>query len=191
MNPKVEKSFRNATRWREEATKLREVILDCDLTEELKWGKPCYTADGKNIVIIQRTKAFLALAFFKGALLKDPEDVLELPGPNSREGRRIRFTGVQDVVDKEDTLKAYIREAVGVEKAGLKISKTTELVFPEELQDRFDNDPALKAAFDALTPGRQRGYNLYFSAAKQSGTRAARIEKYRQKILDGKGFHDR
>lgn len=191
MNSKVDKSFRNATRWREEAEKLRAILLDCALTEETKWGKPCYTADGKNIVIIQRMKDFLALAFFKGALLKDPEGILELPGPNSREGRRIRFTGVQDVVAMEDTLKAYIREAVAAEKAGLKVSKPTKLDIPEELRNRFDEDPALKDAFDALTPGRQRGYALYFSGAKQSRTRDARITKYRPKILDGKGFHDR
>jgi uncharacterized protein YdeI (YjbR/CyaY-like superfamily) len=191
MNSKVDKSFRNATRWREEAEKLRAILLDCALTEETKWGKPCYTADGKNIVIIQRMKDFLALAFFKGALLKDPEGILELPGPNSREGRRIRFTGVQDVVAMEDTLKAYIREAVAAEKAGLKVSKPTKLDIPEELRNRFDEDPALKDAFDALTPGRQRGYALYFSGAKQSRTRDARITKYRPKILDGKAFHDR
>lgn len=191
MKSEADKSFKNAERWREEAERLRAILLDCGLTEELKWGKPCYTADGKNVVLIQRMKDFLALLFFKGALLRDPDGILEKPGSNSRVGRRVRFSGVDDVTGLEATLKAYIREAVAVEKAGLKVSKATELDLPEELQDRFGKDPALKTAFNALTPGRQRGYALYFSAAKRSETRAARIEKYRRKILDGKGFHDR
>lgn len=191
MNHRLDEAFSKATRWQAEAEKLRAILLDCALAEEMKWGKPCYTADGKNIVIIQRMKDFLALAFFKGALLKDPAGILEMPGPNSREGRRIRFTSVEDVAAKEDALKAYIREAIAVEKAGLKVARTTELDLPEELQDKFDEDPALKAAFDTLTLGRQRGYVLHFSAARQSETRKARIEKYRKKILEGKGFHDR
>lgn len=190
-NPEVDKSFSQAKRWRAEAERLREILLDCGLTEALKWGQPCYTHDGKNIVIIQRMKDFVALLFFKGALLKDRDGILEKQGPNSRVGYRVRFSSLQDVADMETSLRAYIREAVEIEKAGLKVEKTSELNLPEELQNRFDEDPDLKAAFGKLTPGRQRGYSLYFSSAKQSRTRQARIEKYRQKILDGKGFHDR
>ncbi len=187
----VDAYFRKANTWRAESEKLREVVLGCGLTEELKWGQPCYTHDGRNIVVIQRMKAFLALGFFKGALLVDAERVLESLGKNSQAGRRIQFTSVRDVVRKKALVKAYIREAVEVEKSGKKIPKRTEVAFPEELQNRLDEDPAFRAAFEALTPGRQRGYALYFSAAKQPATREARIEKCAPKIFAGRGFHDR
>ena len=190
-NPQVDKSFGNTERWWREADELREILLDCGLTEELKWGQPCYMHQGKNICIIQRMKDFLALLFFKGALLKDPDDVLERQGPNSRAGFRMRFTGVQDVVRTAGSIRAYIHEAIEVEKAGLKVEKETDFAYPGELVDQLDADPDFKAAFDRLTPGRQRGYVLHFSGAKQSKTRAARVERYRRKILDGKGFHDR
>jgi uncharacterized protein YdeI (YjbR/CyaY-like superfamily) len=191
MTTGVDDYFSNAKKWREESEKLRAVILDCGLTEELKWGKPCYASQGKNIVIIQKMKEYVALMFFKGALLNDVHGLLEKPGENSQAGRRIGFTKAQDIIEIEDVLKDYIREATEIEKAGLTVSKTAELVFPEEIQKRLDQDPDLKAAFLALTPGRQRAYNLYFSAAKQPQTREARIEKCRRKILDGKGFQDK
>lgn len=190
-NPKVDASFTNATRWRQEADKLREILLDSELSEELKWGKPCYTYDGKNICIIQRMRDFLALLFFKGALLKDPDDVLEVQGPNSRAGYRMRFTSVQDVARLKNSVKTYVREAIEVEKSGLEVAKAKKPGYPQELIDMFDEDPGFKAAFDQLTPGRQRGYVLHFADAKQSKTRAARLEKYRRRILDGKGLHDR
>ncbi len=193
MNAAVEKSFNNAKLWREEALELRKVLLASGLDEELKWGKPCYTAGGKNIVIVQRMKDFLALLFFKGALLKDPDGVLERQGPNSRAGFRMRFTSVKDVNGKAKSIRACIREAVDVEKKGLKVGKPKpdEMNLPDELIDAFDGDPDFRAAFDALTPGRQRGYALHFSSAKQSKTRAARIEKCRKKIFEGKGFQER
>jgi uncharacterized protein YdeI (YjbR/CyaY-like superfamily) len=191
MDERVEQAFGNATIWSDEAQRLRRVLLDCNLTEELKWRQPCYSFDGKNIVIIQRMKDFLALLFFKGSLLKDPDGILEPPGPNSRVGRRIRFTGVQDVVAKEASVRAYVREAIDVEKAGLSVEKETDLDLPDELVSALEADPDLKAAFDRLTPGRQRGYALHVSGAKQSRTRAARIEKCRDRILAGKGLTDR
>ena len=187
----VDKSFRSAKLWRAEADALRAALLDCGLAEELKWGKPCYSYDGKNIAIIQRMKDFLALMFFKGALLTDPDGVLERQGPNSRSGFRARFTSVKDVSRMKKSLKALVREAIDVEKKGLKVEKSNDLDMPAELVDAFDQDPDFKAAFDALTPGRRRGYVLHFSEAKQAKTRAARIEKYRDKIFEGRGFHDR
>ena len=191
MNKKVDPAFRKATLWQEEAQALREVLLGCDLVEELKWGKPCYTSDGRNIVIIQRMKDFLALMFFKGALLKDPQGVLERQGPNSRSGFRMRFTSVEEVDGRADIIRAYIREAVQIEKDGKTVEKAAGPELPEELLRKFKEDPDLKTAFGRLTPGRQRGYALYFSDAKQSKTRVARIEKSRARILDGKGIHDR
>lgn len=190
-NPKLNKTFREARLWRQEASALREILLECKLTEELKWGKPCYTHDGNNICIIQRMKDFLALLFFKGALLKDSDKVLEVQGPNSRAGYRLRFASVEDVARMTKAVKASVRDAIAVEKAGLKVAKVTELEYPAELLAKFDDDPAFKAAFSKLTPGRQRGYVLHFSAAKQSKTRARRIDRYRQNILDGKGFQER
>jgi uncharacterized protein YdeI (YjbR/CyaY-like superfamily) len=188
---KLDKLFSNAKLWRQEAEKLREILLDSGLTEELKWGKPCYAYDGKNICIIQRMKAFLALLFFKGALLKDPDNVLEVQGPNSRSGYRMRFNSVQDVASKAKSVKSYINESIEIEKAGLKVEKSTDLHYPEELIEKLDADRELKAAFDNLTAGRQRGYVLHFSDAKQSKTRVARIERYRRNILDGKGLQER
>jgi uncharacterized protein YdeI (YjbR/CyaY-like superfamily) len=191
MNPKVDAYIRRSEKWPEEMTELRPVLLGCGLSEDIKWGKPCYSHEGRNIVILQEMNDFLSLMFFKGALLTDPEDVLEEQGPNSRSALRIRFTSVEDVTRLADTVKAYIDEAIDVEDAGLEVAPAPELVLVQELKDRLDQDPAFKAAFEALTPGRRREYNLYFSEAKQATTRTARVEKYVPKILDGKGFRDR
>ena len=179
-----------AKKWQGEFKKLRRIILDCQLTEELKWGKPCYSFQKSNIVIIQGFKEFCALLFCKGALLKDPNGVLKEFGWQA--ARRIRFTKVREIVEMEPVLKAYIHEAIAAEKAGLKVNfkKNPEPV-PEELENKLEKIPALKAAFDALTPGRQRAYILYFSAPKQSKTRGSRVEKCMQPILNGKGLNDR
>ena len=190
MNPKVDAYLGRSEKWPEEMSNLRPILLSCGLTEEIKWGKPCYSHEGKNIVILQEMKDFLALMFFKGALLNDSECVLEEQGPNSRSARRIRFTSVEDVARLTDTVKAYVDEAIDVEEAGLEVGPAPEVVFVDELQHRLDQDPAFQAAFESLTPGRQREYNLHFSDAKQAKTREARIEKYASKILDGKGFRD-
>jgi uncharacterized protein YdeI (YjbR/CyaY-like superfamily) len=191
-NPKVDFVFRKSKVWREELEKLRTIILDCELTEELKWGQPCYTSQKKNIVLIHEFKEYCALLFFKGALLKDSNGILIQQTENVQAARQIRFTNVGEIVDIETILKAYIREAIEVEKAGLKVNlkKTAEFDIPEEFQSRLDELPALKAAFEALTPGRQRAYILYFSAAKQSKTRESRVEKCMQQILKGKGLND-
>lgn len=191
MNPEVDAYIRRSDKWPEEMAGLRPILLSCGLTEEIKWRKPCYSHNGGNIAILQEMKEFLALMFFKGALLKDPEGVLEYQGPNSRSARRIRFTSVGEVARLAGTVKAYIDEAVAVEEAGMKVGPAPEPLLVAELQSRLDQNPALKAAFEALTPGRQREYNLYFSGARQATTRAARVEKYARKILDGKGFRDR
>ena len=192
MTPgKLDRQFSEAKLWREEALALRAVLLDCGLTEAMKWGKPCYGQDGANIAIIQRMKGFLALLFFKGALLDDPDGILAPQGPNSRSGYRAVFTSVQDVERMAPSIRACVRQALEVERKGLKVETSTEIDLPEELVFAFDEDPDFRAAFEALTPGRQRVYALYFSDAKQSETRTSRIEKYRQKIFDGKGFHDR
>ena len=190
-NPEVERAIGGSSRWREEASTLREILLECGLTEELKWRKPCYVHEGKNICIIQEMKHFLTLLFFKGALLKDPDGLLERQGPHSRSGLRMRFTGVREVTEGAGSIRAYVREAIQIEEAGLEVEKGTDPEYPEELVDRFDADPDFKTAFERLTPGRQRFYVIHFSSAKKSRTRAARIERYRQKILDGKGFNDR
>jgi len=167
-----------AKKWQEEFEKLRMIILDCGLTEELKWGKPCYTFQKSNIVIIQGFKEYCALMFCKGALLNDPNGILKKPGENTQAARQIRFTNVREIVEMEPILKAYIYEAIEVEKAGLKVNfKKNPEPIPEEFQNKLDEIPALKTAFDALTPGRQRAYHLYFSAAKQSKTRESRVEK--------------
>jgi uncharacterized protein YdeI (YjbR/CyaY-like superfamily) len=180
-----------AKKWQEEFEKLRMIILDCELTEELKWGKPCYTFQKSNIVIIQGFKESCALMFCKGALLNDPNGILKKPGENTQAGRWIKFTSVREIVEMKPILKAYIYEAIEVEKAGLKVDfKKNPEPIPEELQNKLDEIPALKTAFDALTPGRQRGYILYFSAAKQSKTRESRVEKCMQQILNGKGLND-
>src|SRR6266481_388070 len=192
MNPKVDGYLRKAKKWQEEMEKLRRIILDCQLTEELKWGKPCYSFQKSNIVIIQGFKEFCALLFCKGALLNDANGILKKPGENTQAARRIPFTNVREIVEMEPILKAYIYEAIEVEKAGLKVNftKNTELIFPEEFQNKLDENPALKTAFDALTPGRQRAYNLYFSAPKQSKTRESRVGKCMPQILKGKGLND-
>jgi uncharacterized protein YdeI (YjbR/CyaY-like superfamily) len=192
MNPKVDFYFSKATKWQDELKQLRIIVLDCGLTEELKWGCPCYTLQKKNIVLIHAFKEYCALLFFKGALLHDAKGILIQQTENVQAGRQIRFTNVREIVKMEATLKAYIHEAVEVEHAGLKVNfkEQAELIFPEEFQKKLAAIPALKTAFDALTPGRQRGYNLYFSAPKQSKTRESRIEKYMQQILDGKGLND-
>ncbi len=192
MNPKVDKYLSKAEKWPEELEKLRMVILDCGLTEELKWGVPCYTFQERNIVIIGELKQCCVLSFFKGALLNDDNGILIKPGENTQSVRLIRFTSVREIVELECILKAYIYEAIEVEKVGLEVNpkRNTELIFPEEFQKKLDQIPALRAAFDALTPGRQRAYNLYFSAPKQSKTRESRIEKCMQQILNGKGIND-
>ncbi len=192
MNPKVDEFLSKAKQWQEEFEKLRTIILDCQLTEELKWGVPCYTFEKKNIVLIHGFKEYCAILFVKGALLRDPNGVLIQQTENVQAGRQIRFTNVQKIVEMEPILKAYIYEAIEVEKTGLKVyhKKTSEFIIPEEFQNKLDEIPALKTAFDALTPGRQRAYILYFSAPKQSKTRASRVEKCMQQILNGKGLND-
>jgi uncharacterized protein YdeI (YjbR/CyaY-like superfamily) len=198
VNSKVDGFLKKAKKWREEFEKLRKVCLDCGLTEEVKWGKPCYTypatagRQGNNIVLIHGFKDYCALLVFKGALLKDPKGILIQQTENVQAARQIRFTNVREIVEMEPALKAYIKEAIEVEKAGLEVDykKTSEFVIPEEFQNRLDESPALKTAFYALTPGRQRGYLLYFSAAKQSKTRESRVEKCVQQILDGKGLNE-
>lgn len=192
MNSKVDDYLGKTLRWKEELEQLRTIILDCGLTEELKWGSPCYSYRKHNVVIIGELKECCVLSFFKGALLKDTEGILVKPGENTQAARIIKFTGVKEIVKLKATLKAYIFEAIEIEKAGLKVDfkEKTQLVFPEELQNKFKKDTALKTAFNALTPGRQRAYILYFSQPKQSRTRDSRIEKCRQKILNGKGLND-
>jgi uncharacterized protein YdeI (YjbR/CyaY-like superfamily) len=191
VNPNVDVYIQRSEKWPEEMIDLRAILLGCGLIEEIKWGKPCYSHGGRNIVILQEMKEFLALMFFKGALLDDPEGVLEEQGPNSRSARRMQFTSVEDVARLADTVKSYVEEAIEVEEAGLEMGPAPELFLVEELQVRLDNDPVFKTAFEALTRGRQREYNLYFSDAKQAKTREARVEKYAERILDGKGFRDR
>ena len=192
MNPKVDGYLRRATKWREEMEELRRIILDCQLTEGLKWGKPCYTFQGSNVVVIQGFKEYCALMFFKGALLKDASGILIQQTENVRAARQIRFTNVREIAEMEPVVKVYIHEAIEVEKAGLKVKlkKTSDFKIPEEFQEKLDESPALQTAFDALTPGRQRGYLFYFSQPKQSKTRESRVEKCMQRILDGKGLDD-
>ena len=192
MNPKVDWFFTKAGKWQKEFEQLRTIILDCDVIEELKWGQPCYRFEKSNIVLMHGFKEYCALLFFKGALLKDAKGILVQQTENVQAARQIRFTNVREIVKMKATLKKYIYEAIEVEEAGLKVNlkKTREFTMPEEFQNKLDKSPALKTAFKALTPGRQRGYLLYFSAAKQSKTREARVEKYMKRILDGKGLED-
>jgi uncharacterized protein YdeI (YjbR/CyaY-like superfamily) len=192
MNPKVDGYLRRAKKWQKELQELRRIVLDCPLTEELKWRAPCYTFQNNNIVLIGAFKEYCVLNFIKGALLKDAKGVLVKPGENTQVARVIRFTNVREIVAMEPTLKAYINEAIEAEKAGLKVKlkKITEHTVPEELQNKLDEIPALRTAFGALTPGRQRAYLLYFSAPKQSKTRESRVEKCMQRILHGKGLDD-
>ncbi len=192
MNPKVNAFINRAKTWQEEFKKLREIILDCDLTEELKWGVPCYTFENKNIVLIHGFKEYCAVLFVKGTLLKDTNHILIIQTENVQAARQVRFTNVHEIEQVEPILKEYIKEAIEVEKSGLKVDykKTTEFNMPEEFQNILDEMPDLKTAFEALTPGRQRAYLLYFSAPKQSKTRVARVEKSIQRIFEGKGLKD-
>ena len=192
MNPKVDVYLSKTKKWQEELEKLRMIILDCQLTEELKWGLPCYTFQKSNIVLIQVFKEYCALLFFKGALLNDANGILIQQTANVQAARQVRFTNVREIVEMEPILKDYIYEAIEVEKAGLKVNykKATEFIIPEEFINKLEEVPGLQDAFDALTPGRQRAYILYFSAPKQSKTRESRIEKCMQQILNGKGLND-
>jgi len=192
MNPKVDWFFNKDTKWQKEYQKLRTILLDCGLIEELKWGCPCYTFDKRNIVLIHGFKEYCAVLFFKGALLNDVDNILIQQTKNVQSARQIRFTNVREIVKMERILKAYIYEAIEVERAGLKVNykKTTEFKIPEEFQNKLDKSRALNKAFDALTPGRQRAYIFHFSQPKQSKTRASRVEKYLKQILNGKGLDD-
>lgn len=192
MNPKVDWFFDKPTKWQKEYEKLRTIALSCGLEEELKWGQPCYTLDGKNIVLIHGFKEYCAYLVFKGALLKDEHGILIQQTPNVQVPRQIRFTNVKEITKLAPILKAYIKEAIEVEKAGLKVTlkKTSEYEMPEELKNKLDEDAALKKAFYALTPGRQRGYMYYVSQAKQAKTREERVAKYVKQILMGKGIDD-
>ena len=190
MNPKVDAFLSQAKRWPREIAALRAIVLDCGLTEDMKWRQPCYTSNGGIVLLISPFKDYCALAFFKGALLKDPDGILVSPGENSQSMRQIRFTSAQQIAGREAVLRSYIHEAIATEQAGLKIHKSPNLSVPEEFQQKLDEDPALKTAFAALTPGRQRAYLMHFSRPKQSTTRAARIEKCLPQILAGKGLDD-
>ncbi|MFO1007821.1 MAG: DUF1801 domain-containing protein [Planctomycetaceae bacterium] len=178
--------------WPDELNELRRIVQECGLTEELKWGVPCYTSEKKNIAIVSAFKEYCSLSFFKGALLRDEQGILTSPGENSQSARQIRFTSVEEITSLKSTLKDYLREAIQVEKSGQKVDfkAKSELTLPDELQAMFRKLPALESAFRALTPGRQRGYVLFFSSAKQPQTRVARIEKHIPRILEGLGMHD-
>ena len=192
MNPKVDAFLSKSKKWQSEFRKLRTIVLDCGLAEALKWGVPCYTFEKSNVVLIHGFKEYCALLFVKGALLNDAKGILVQQTENVQAARQIRFTNVREIDEMETTLKDYVHEAIEVEKAGLKVNlkKTSEFTLPVEFQKKLDEIPALKTAFDALTPGRQRAYLLYFSSPKQAKTRASRIEKCIQQILDGKGLND-
>ena len=192
MNPKVDFFFNKSGAWQEAYGLLRSIILECGLMEELKWGVPCYTYNDSNVVLIHGFKDYCALLFHKGVLLKDPENILIQQTKNVQSARQLRFTNTEEIISKKPTITAYIFEAIEVEKAGIEVElkSTDEFDIPEEFQERLDNDKKLKDAFYSLTPGRQRGYLLYFSEAKQSKTRISRIEKYTDSILNGKGLKD-
>ncbi len=191
MDPKVDAYIERSEQWPDEMTALRPILLAAGLTEAIKWGKPCYSHGGKNVAIFQEMKDFLALMFFKGALLDDATGVLREQGPNSRSARRIEFTSAEEVSDLADTITAYLREAIAVEEAGVDVGPPPQLVLVEDLRRHLEQDPALEAAFESLTPGRRREYNLYFSDAKRAETRIARIEKHAERIKAGKGLRDR
>jgi uncharacterized protein YdeI (YjbR/CyaY-like superfamily) len=192
MNPKIDAFISRSEKWQEELAKLRMIVLDCELTEELKWGVPCYTLHNSNVVLIHEFKEYCAVLFVKGALLHDTHGILIQQTENVQAARQIRFTNLREIIELETVLKAYIYEAIEVEKAGLKVEykKTAEYIIPEEFQHKLDEMPALKTAFEALTPGRQRAYLFNFSQPKQSKTREARVEKYIPQILIGKGLDD-
>ena len=192
MNTKVDAFVNNAKKWQTEIIQLRTLLLECGLTEEFKWRNPCYSFQGKNIVLIGSFAAFCSLSFFKGTLLQDSNELLSKPGENSQSMRFFKFTNLEEILEQQSIIKAYIYEAIEIEKAGLKVifKSNSELELVEELQAALDKNSSLKTAFQALTPGRQRGYNIYFSASKQSKTRETRIEKYTQRILDGNGIND-
>jgi uncharacterized protein YdeI (YjbR/CyaY-like superfamily) len=192
MNPKVDFFFDKAKKWQKEYEKLRTIILDCGLTEELKWGCPCYTFENRNIILIHGFKEYCAVLFFKGALLADPESILVQQTENVQSGRQVRFTSLAQIVKMERVLKSYVYEAIEVERAGLKVKykKTSQFKIPEEFQIKLNKTPKLKTAFETLTPGRQRAYIFYFSQAKLSKTRTSRVEKYVKQILNGKGLDD-
>ncbi len=192
MNPKVDVFLSKTKKWRAEFEKLRMIILDCHLTEELKWGVPCYTFEKRNIVLIHGFKEYCAILFVKGALLKDTIGILIQQTANVQSARQIRFTSVDEIVEMEPILKAYIHEAIEVEKAGLKVNlkETSDFIIPEEFQNKLDEFPALKTAFEALSPGRQRAYIFYFSQPKQSKSRQSRVEKCLPQIFNGKGLND-
>lgn len=192
LNPKVDAFLSRSEKWREEFETLREIALDCELVEDLKWGVPCYTVKSKNVVLIHGFKEYCALLFVKGALLKDAEKLLIQQTDNVQAARQIRFTHVEEIEKNKTKIKAYIQEAIEIEKAGLKVDtkKNIELTIPEELQKTFNEVPGLETAFKSLTPGRQRAYVLHFSQAKQAKTREARVQKYVQHILNGKGLND-
>lgn len=192
MNPKVDFYFENAEKWQAELQELRKIALDCQLTEELKWGTACYTLHNSNIVLIHSFKEYCAFLFFKGALLKDTDQILVHQSENVQAARQIRFTSLEEIVSQKSILKTYIYQAIEVEKAGLKVKlkKTDEFKMAEEFQEKLDQNKALETAFKALSPGRQRAYLLYFSAPKNSTTRASRVEKVIDQILEGKGLKD-
>lgn len=192
-NSEIDAFIDRATRWQEEMKDLREILLDCDLTEELKWGKPCYTVHGGNIVIMQPFKAHLSLMFFKGALLDDPEGILRSQGENTRAALRIEFTTSEQVTERSSIIKSYVQEAIAVEEAGLEVpeKKVAEYEVPAEFEKRLQEDETYREAFEALTPGRKKSYLIHFSGAKRAETRERRIEKCRSRVLEGKGFHER
>jgi uncharacterized protein YdeI (YjbR/CyaY-like superfamily) len=192
MNPKVDWYFDKNTKWQKELEKMRAIALGCGLTEELKWGCPCYQFENTNVVLIHVFKEYCAFLFFKGALLNDPEGILVQQTENVQSARQIRFTNVKEIQKMERTIKSYIYEAIEVERAGLKVKlkKTKQFSMPEEFKNKLDKSPVLKKAFESLTPGRQRGYLLYFSSAKQPKTREERVKKYTKQILQGKGLED-
>ena len=191
-NPKVDAFIANAKAWREELKRMRAILLDSELTEDFKWNQPCYTFQNKNVIVLGPMKDSCAFAFFKGALLKDPHGVLTRPGQHSQSTRWIKFTSMREIAEMKSVLQAYIREAIAIEKSGLKVKlkKTSDLKFPQEFQLMLDEFPELKKAFEALSPGRQRAYIYHFSAPKQSKTREARVQKLMPRILSGKGLLD-
>lgn len=193
MNPKVDQFLSKTRKWQEEMTMLRDIVLECGLEEDFKWMHPCYTADGKNVVLIHAFKDYCALLLFKGVLLEDPHGILIRQTDNVQDRRQIRFTGTPQIAARREIIKAYVRQAIEIERSGIRVDfkPTSAFAMPEEFYRVLEGDSRLKVAFEALTPGRQRGYLLYFSAAKQARTRESRIEKHIPKILAGKGLDDR